>query len=164
MIKDLKNAAAGTAVRGLALMIKTARKPFVDTDGCTYQEVVFMDASGEMTGHICIDNEAARWKSKINLCIMNGELQYTDERGKESNKLVVFECFDAATPLGYDQIQDLQAEDWRKLQQDQIEGKIRHGIICALISPLTPDMGVVVLTDADKTRINKLVDFIIKGE
>lgn len=165
MIKDLKKSAAGTAIRGLALMIKTARKPFKDANGDIYQEVVFMDASGEMTGHIFIDNEATRWKSKTNLCIMNGELQFTDERGKESNKLVVFECFDAATPLGYDQVQDLQAEDWKKLREDEIKGKIRHGQVCAYIKGYTNKVGAMPsVTETIKKTILEWQEFVLNGE
>ena len=176
-IKDLKTYAAGTEIKGFPLMIKTARKAFKDAEGTTFQEVVFMDASGEMTGHILLEvvgsetqghhtgtAEFALWKSKTNICIMNGVLQDTDERKKESMKLVVFECFDAATPLTFDQNQELQAEDWKKLRQDEIKGKIRHGIVCETISPLTDTLGIVVLTDGDKKRINDLVDFIMAGE
>ena len=161
MIKDLKSMASGTEVKGLALMIKTARKAFTDVDNI-WQEVVFMDSSGEMTGHIQLESEAARWKSKTNLCIMEGELQYTDERGMESNKLVVLECFDAATPLGYDQIQDLQAEDWKQLRQDEIKGKIRHGIVCSLLQ--SKEIALEPIAEKSKELIKDMVDFIITGE
>ena len=164
MIKDLKGMAAGTEIKGFPLMIKTARKTFRDANEDIYQEVVFMDSSGEMTGHILLEDAGVPWKSKTNLCIMHGVIQDTDERKKESEKLVVFECFDAATPLGYDQIQDLQADDWRKLREDEIKGKIRHGLVCETISPLTDTNGIVVLTDNDKKRISDLVDFIMTGE
>ena len=161
MIKDLKKLAAGTEIKGFPLLIKTARNTFKDADGTTFQEVVFMDSSGEMTGHIQLENAEARWKSKTNLCIMEGELQYTDERGKESNKLVVFECFDAATPLTFDQSQELQAEDWKKLRQDEIKGKIRHGLVCVarrelgLKGPLSQMHKQMILSD---------VKFILTGE
>lgn len=178
MIKDLKQLAAGTEIKGFPLLIKTARKTFKDTDGVVYQEVIFMDASGEITGHILMEESGEElayrahntsglpamvlWKSKTNLCIMEGVLQYTDERGRDGMKLVVNECFDAATPLTYNQGQDLQAEDWKKLRENEIEGKIRHGIICSCINA---NFNLFELAEGIyKKPINSLVDFIMKGE
>ena len=166
MIKDLKKMAAGTEVKGLPLMIKTARNTFRDAEGTTFQEVVFMDATGEMTGHILLEvsdsdshgrqnvDQFVRWKSKTNLCIMDGILQDTDERKKEGVKLVVYECFDAATPLSYEQNQGLQEEEWRQLREDEIKSKIRHGLVCADKSAgKTPD----------KEDILMWVEFIMTG-
>lgn len=133
MIKDIKTYAAGTIFKGFPLLIKTARKTFTDANDQTWQEVVFMDASGEILGHILLDADKGNvpWKSKTNLCIMDGIIQDTDERKKQAVKIVVTECFDAATPLSYDQSQDMQAEDWRRMREEEIKGKIRHGLVCA---------------------------------
>ena len=181
MIKDLKNAAEGTEVKGFPLLIKTARKPFKDAEGTTFQEVVFMDSSGEMTGHIlleCIGEETQGhhagssafhlWKSKTNICIMDGIIQSTDERKKEAMKLVVYSCFDAATPLTFDQNQDLQAEDWKQMRQDEIKGKVRHGLTCAFIQSgqIKPDItsGKEHIPKSAKAIINEITDFILTGE
>lgn len=179
MIKDLKSMAAGTEVRGLPLMIKTARKTFRDTDGTTFQEVVFMDASGEITGHIVLEatgeepqeghhggaSAFSLWKSKTNICIMDGVLQDTDERKKESTKLVVYECFDAATPLTYDQNQELQAEDWKQIREDEVRGKVRHWVSCSFIQNLAlADNLPSNPTPKRKQIINEWTEFIITGE
>ena len=78
-IKELKSSAAGTEIKGLPLMIKTARNTFRDAEGTTFQEVVFMDSSGEMTGNILLEvsesdskgyrnvSEFITWKSKTSL-------------------------------------------------------------------------------------------------
>ena len=159
--------ATGTEVKGFPLMIKTARNTFRDAEGTTFQEVVFMDVTGEMTGHILLEvsdsdprdrhnvDKFIRWKSKTNICVLGGVLQDTDERKKESTKLVVFECFDAATPLSYDQNQELQAEDWKRLREDEIKGKIRHGLCCATLS---------AGNKVDKEYVLELQDFIMAGE
>ena len=172
MIADLKKMAAGTEVRGLPLMIKTARNTFTDAEGTTFQEVVFMDLSGEMTGNIVLEptdrdqsndyhnvGKFTPWKSKTNLCIMDGVLQDTDERKKDGVKLVVFECFNAATPLSYDQGQDLQAEDWKKIREDEIRGKIRHGLCCAYVRT-----GEAEPCEATKKAIREWTEFIMTGE
>ena len=64
MIKDLKQMAEGTEIRGLPLTIKTARKAFRDADGNVFQEVVFMDSTGEMPGHILFDVSTDELKQK----------------------------------------------------------------------------------------------------
>lgn len=166
MIKELKNTAAGTEIKGLPLMIKTARNTFRDAEGTTFQEVVFMDSSGEMTGNILLEvsesdskgyrnvDEFIRWKSKTNLCIMDGILQDTNERKKEGVKLVVYECFDAATPLSYEQHNGLQEEEWRQLREDEVRGKIRHGLCCATLS---------AGSKVDKEYVLELQEFIMTG-
>lgn len=167
MIKDLKTYAAGTLVKGFPLLIKTARKAFTDANEVTWQEVVFMDSSGEITGHIYLPEDEGKvcWKSKTNICIMNGTIQDTDERKREAVKIVVTECFDAATPLTFDQGQDMQAEDWRRLREDEIKGKIRHGLVCSLIRTGQITKGEAPINDANvKSCVNRWVDFIITGE
>lgn len=160
MVKDLKALAAGTEVKGFPLLIKTARKTFKDAVENVWQEVVFMDASGEMLGHIAMEGNTP-WQSKTNLCIMEATIQDTDERRKETMKLVVTDCFDAATPITFDQDQDLSAEDWRLNHENEIKGKIRHGIVCSMIRagdrPSAKDPKV-------EKYINAWVDFIMTGE
>lgn len=177
MIKDLKNMAAGTQVKGFPLLIKTARKSFTDGEGITWQEVVFMDASGEMLGHVMLGEGSepeghhagpaifTLWKSKERMCILCGEIQYSDERRKEAMKLIVTECFDTAVHLTHDQIQDIQEENWKRLREEEIKGKIRHGIICAMISRNPTDANIeLVPNERCKQDIKELVDFIMTGE
>lgn len=181
MIKDLKAMPEGVDVKGFPLMIKTARKAFKDAEGTIFQEVVFMDASGEMTGHILLEEsgkeleyrahhtaglpEMVLWKSKTNICVMDGILQDTDKRKKEGIKLVVYSCFDVATPLTYDQGQDLNAEDWKKLREDEIKGKIRHGLSCAFVRGHAGLGGSMAIPDATRKKaILEWQDFIMTGE
>lgn len=156
MIKELKAMAAQTQVKGFPLLIKTARKTFMDANGDTWQEVVFMDSSGEMTGHILldIDKGCVPWKSKTNICIMDGVIQDTDERKKETMKIIVTECFDAATPLTFDQGQDLQAEDWQRMREEEVKSKIRCWLVSASIQG----------KELSKAEILKWQDFILKGD
>lgn len=167
MIKELKAMAAGTEVKGFPLLIKTARKAFSDGDSVAWQEVVFMDASGEMLGHIYLGDGVIKeghhagpatfplWKSKERVCILQAEIQDTDERKREDTKLVVTECFNMAVNLTHDQIQDLQEEEWKKLREDEIKGKIRHGLVCA-------DKAAGKIPD--KVDILAWQDFIMTGE
>ncbi len=179
MIKDLKSMAAGTKIQGMPLFIRTARGTFRDADGVLFQEVRFMDKSGEITGHILYDEPESTeyqshkttglppglWRSKQTLCIMEGLIQDTDERRKEGVKIVIRECFDTAVNLSYEQGQEIDAEDWKQLRQDEIKGKIRHGIVCSMIGRVNPSSKIILLPDEKgKQEINELVDFIMTGK
>jgi len=178
MIKDLKSMAAGTEVRGFPLLIKIARQPFRDTDENVWQEVVFMDSSGEITGHILLATNSPEpkghhtgtagyepWQSKQRLCVMDGEIQDTDIRKKEGVKIVITECFDLAVNLTFDQRQELQAEDWKKLREDDIRGKIRHGLSCSFVRGYAEKHGTMPKPDIDrKMNILEWQDFIMTGE
>lgn len=179
MIKDLKKMAAGTEIRGFPLFIRTARGTFRDADGVLFQEVRFLDKSGEITGHILQDEPGVSeyqshkttglppgiWRSKQTICIMNGVLQDTDERKKEGVKIVISECFSTAVSLSYEQGQEVEAEDWKQLRQDEIKGKIRHGICCSLIQRVSSQGKINIVPNKEmKSEINELVDFVIKGE
>jgi len=173
MIADFIKLKAGTKVRGCPLMIKTARKTYRDADGTVYQEVVFMDSSGEIRGDIVLGEgdigghkdtgQLHKWQSKTNLVVMNAELQWTDSRGKEGNKLVVFDCFDAATPLSYDQKEELETAEWKTAREEEIRGKIRHWLACSI---LQSHVGPKYLEPVPELKnvINDWTDFIVTGE
>lgn len=175
-IAEIKKLPVGTEIQGVPLLIKTARRAFSDGENKTWQEVVFMDVSGEMLGHVqlvTIDAEEHKklcngrvnvanyspWKSKTNLCIMKAIVQATDDRGKDDLKLIVTDCFDTATPLTYDQQQDLTADDWQQLHDEEIAGKIRHGLVVAYITA----MKRLTITHGEKNLFNDLVEFIKHG-
>lgn len=145
--------AAGTPVKAFPLLIKTARKVFADASGDKWQEVVFMDSSGEMTGHIAMEGNVP-WKSKDNLCIMEATIQDTDERGRQGVKLVVTDCFDTATPFTYDQGQEMSAEDWRKGREDEVKSKVRCWLVASSIQG----------KNLSKVEIIEWQDFVIDGE
>ena len=171
--------AVGTEIKGLPLYIRTGRGTFRDAEGVLYQEVRFMDKSGEITGHIIQDEPESTeyqshkttglppgiWRSNQTLCIMNGVIQDTDERKKEGVKIVIYECFDTAVNLSYEQGQELQAEDWKKLRGEEIRGKIRHGLSCAYIEGYTKKVGVVPKPDRErKGLIIEWQEFVLTGE
>ena len=179
-IKILKTMAAGTEIKGFPLFIRTARGTFRDADGVLFQEVRFMDTSGEITGHIVQDEPdvseyqshkttglpPGHWKSKQQLCIMKGFIQDTDERRKEGVKIVIYECFDTAVSLLYEQGQEIDAEGWEQRRKDEIKGKIRHGLSCSFIKGYTKHFGYMPPADDidTKKKILEWQEFVITGE
>jgi len=173
MIKDLKKLPEGTEISGFPLLIKIARGTFRDAEENIWQEALFMDATGEITGQILLDpyepeykshkttGDAPFWRSKQRICVMKGIIQDADVRKKPTAKIVITECFNLAVRLTFEQQQESSEEEWRQLRQDEIKGKIRHGIVCSWIRThkiFNPDL------ETDRKSVNRMVDFILTGE
>jgi hypothetical protein len=171
-IANLKALNEGVEVKGFPLLIKTARNVYVDTDGNCWQDVVFMDVSGEMLGQILLENSedkkyaphnttgiARKYQSKQNICIMEGYIQNTDRGGKSQNKIVVIECFDTATQLSFDQQQELSAEQWQKAHEEEVKSKIRCWLVAACMEHESH-----IVNEKFKNWINELVEFVYTGE
>jgi hypothetical protein len=167
-IAEIKKLPVGTEIQGIPLLIKTARRAFADGENRTWQEVVFMDVSGEMLGHILlptVENHDKRtggytpWQSKTNLCIMQAIVQATEDRNKQDVKLVVTDCFNTATPLTYAQNDELTADDWQRMHEEEIDGKIRHGLTLTWVGACKR----LIITDEERKLINGLVEFIKRG-
>ncbi|MEJ2650178.1 MAG: hypothetical protein P8016_17430 [Sedimentisphaerales bacterium] len=171
-IAQLKTLNEGVEVKGFPLLIKTARNSYYDSDKNLWQEVVFMDSSGEMEGQILVEEgsdqdrqhettgQAKKWNSKTNLCIMDGEIQLSDKGGKSHNKIVVRECFDTATPLSYDQQGEISAEQWQAAHESEVKSKIRCWLVASAIQNGKGFPG----SDIEKAWINELVEFVYTGE
>jgi len=167
-IAEIKKLPVGTELRGFPLMIKTARKVFSVDGDKPCQEVVFIDFSGEMLGHILLPTVEKRdqrtanyvaWKSKTNLCIMQATIQATEDHNRQDVKLVVTECFNTATPLTYAQQDDLTADEWQQLHDEEIAGKIRHGLTMTWVAATKR----LSISDGERKLINDLVGFVKKG-
>lgn len=159
-IEQLKQLNEGVEVKGFPLLIKTARNAYEDSDKQCWQDVVFMDFSGEMIGQIATESLAHRLQSKTNICVMEGFIQNTDHHGRNQNKLVVLDYFDTATPLTYDQKGDLSAEKWQASHESEIRSKIRCWLVAGC---LQGDWKNFNLED-NKEFINKCVEFVMTGE
>ena len=180
MLQELKECEHGMEVVGIPLVVKTARNTFIDGDEKCWQDVLFMDASGEMPGQVLLpeyspsddgskyDNRKKLppkvWQSKARLFVVKGEVQDADVRKKEARKLVVFECKDMAVRLTYnqyDQLAEEEAEEYHLAQDKRIRGMVRHGIVCAMIT--AEQIGNEGIATETKDNINKMVDYIIDG-
>lgn len=186
-LEELKQCPHGTQIVGLPLVIKTARTTFLDGDEKAWQEVVFMDMSGEMTGVIALPEYSPSadgskydsrikvpptvWRSKARIFIMEGEIQDTDVRKKETRKIIVYRCRDMAVRLTYDQYNELsesEGQDWQAARQEEIRGKCRYGVVCASIQSgkleLSDFVGDNLTTKGIRTVVNIVVEFIMTGK
>ncbi len=182
-LEELKQLAHGTKLDSIILVIKTARKPFEvndDNGDQWWQEVVFMDASGEMPGEILIGSYTPEvgtknenrtmphnvWRSKQKIYLVSGEIHDADVRGKEGRKIKIFEARDMAVQLTFDQFNEIshaETQDQLAGRDDEIKGKCKTLFIMHFIGAYARTKGCVpALDDVDKIRINKWVDFAMK--
>jgi len=141
-LEELQQLPHGTEIVGFSLVIKTARDTFVDGDEKAWQEVLFMDRTGEMSGQILLPDYSPSddgskydqrkkvppkvWRSKERVFIIEGEIQDSDIRRKMGKKLVVTECRDMNVQLTYDQYDDLseaEGKSAREARHREIRGK-----------------------------------------
>ena len=184
-LEELKQLAHGTKLDSIILVIKTARKAFEvnDDDGDQWwQEVVFMDASGEMPGEILIGSytpEAGtknenrtmpnvEWRSKQKIYVRSGEIHDADIRCKEGKKIKIFEARDMAVRLTFDQYNEISHTETQSQlvsRDDEIRGKCKTLFIVAAIQAGQIDVGVeatITIAKHKQRTINALVDFAMK--
>ena len=54
-----------------------------------------------------------------------------------------------------------QEEDWHLMRQDEIKGKIRHGLVCSLIQ--AKEIALEPIAQKSKELIKDMVDLIMTG-
>jgi len=147
------------------LTIKTCKKKW-QTKGHNlasadiwWQQVIFMDETGEMPADIKLGRYLPlNGKTEVNIIV--AEVQNAEYLGKDRKKLVVDQH---SLPTMTIDDYNSQEDEWFTAQQDQIKGKIRHGITCSYIKAgaIRPQEKLCKIW---KERINDLVDFIMTGE
>jgi len=175
-LEELKSMAHGTEIIGLPLLIKTARKCILMGDNQYWQEVVFMDCSGEMTGYILYSmpdepsdfnkrrataSPLGHWKTDDRIVVIRAEIQDCDERKKEASKLMVFEACSTVPSLTFDQSQTLSAKEWEGVRKEEVKGKIRHWIVCSAIQSNQVQLMQPAHNIQLQASINQWVNFIV---
>lgn len=143
------------------LTVKTCKKTW-QVGETWYHQVIFMDDTGEIPADVKLGkyNPLKRGQQvSVIVCVVR-EAEYLNKPRK-----VLFVNQYALPTMTIDEYNN-QEEDWHLMRQDEIKGKIRHGLVCAIIPKmeLGPHMAVLELSDKHKQQINDLVDFIMKGE
>ena len=165
-IKQLLEMPIGVESRsgGFQLTVKVARKT-VEVDKKYLQWVVFMDSTGEIPGEVSIASRARALQKNQPIHITVCWLQ----QGEKGKKLYVDQWYPITQTLdeyearyhsdwGSQEI--TEAMEWQEVRREEIKGKCRHGVVCAMIQS-----GVNIYeVDKHKEIINKWVDFIVTGE
>lgn len=159
-IEQIKNQPIGRRLNPGTLSIKTYKKTW-QVGEVWWSQVILMDETGEMPADVDVGKTYNPIRGRGNrIIIISAEVQEAEYLGKNRRKLVVSHYSMPTTSMAEYEEKQGQMDDELKFI---IQGKIRHGLVCACISPSSPT-GIVVLADGDKERINDLVDFIMTGE
>jgi hypothetical protein len=187
-LEELKHCPHGTELEGVILVIKVARKAFdtIDDDGKQqwWQEVVFMDVTGEMPGEIYLGTYSPEpgtknenrtrphtpWRSKQKIFVVEGKILDGDVRGKMGRKVQIMECRDLAPQLSWNQWNDIsQAETDEQLksrergQEQEIRGKCLTLFIMHFIGAVAKECGEVPkVRKQDVERFDEWVDIAMR--
>lgn len=162
-IKELLQMPAGTKTGDFILTIKTAKKCW-KVGEINWQSLLFMDGTGEILADVNLGKRYIPFHQSAQVQIVSAEIQLTDQPNNNKiglsatrHKLVVDKCSGIAPVQSVWQEDD--AESWAAMREEEIAGKIRHGLTIAWIQSCKR----LTITDAEKTMINNLVEFVKHG-
>ena len=162
-IKQLLEMPIGQKWGGDTFCIKTYKKNW-DVDGIWWSQVILMDGTGEMPADVKIGTKynPLRGQTGSRIKIIVAEVQEAEYLGKDRKKLVVDQfSIPSMTVAEYDQA----TEDWEHLHEEEIKGKIRHGISCSYIRGIQTQQNIMPRPSEDiKKTILEWQDFIMTGE
>jgi len=165
-IKQLLAMPINQKTGGYDLSIKTFKKTW-QVDEIWWSQCIFMDETGEIPADVKVGTSYNPLRGRVGerIHIIVAEIQEAEYLGKNRKKLVVDQfSIPSITVNEYDQA----TEDWEHAHEDEIiKGKIRHGLVCALIRAKLmdiPSAGPYSINQNMKKFITIVVDFIMTGE
>lgn len=149
----------GQKIGGMTLTTKTCKKSW-QTGEVWWHQVVFMDETGEIPADVKIVNYLPL-KSGQKVKIIVAEVRDAEYLGKPRTILVV-DQFKVETQM----IDDYYAEADKNyaIEMAEVRGKIRHGIVCSMISRSHSGPITLKFTKEQKNEVAELVEFIMTGE
>ena len=142
------------------LTIKTCKKTW-EIDKVWYHQVVFMDNTGEIPADIKI-GKYLPLKRGQDVSVIIGTVRDAEYLGKP-RKILFVDQYSLPT-MTVDDYNE-QEEDWSRMREDEIKGKIRHGLSCAFVQGYAQrEADVPVATESNKKYILKWQEFIMTGE
>jgi len=147
----------GSKTGGFELSIKTFKKTWQVGD-VWFSQVILMDETGEIPADVKVGKKynpirGRATSIKITVC----EIQEAEYLGKDRKKLLVDQyILPTMTMDEYADEQEALALKWNK----EIEGKIRHGIVCSCIKAKFNLSEI----PKHKSEIEALVKYIMTGE
>lgn len=159
-IKQLQTQPIGQKISGFTLSIKTYKKNW-QSGKFWWQQIICMDETGEMPVDVKTGLVYNPIRGRANaIHVIVAKIQEAEYLGKDRKKLVVDQF--SIPAITYDQGQELEAEQWKQHQEDEIKGKIRHGVVCSMIQA---DFNIHELAEGTyNSDVNSLVNFIQTGE
>lgn len=160
-IKQLLNMPIGQKTGGYEFTIKVAGKKWQEANSEWIQHIVLSDKTGEIDSDVNIGRNVPLVKGgRIHIIV--GEIQSASSK---IGKKLYIDQFNQPTTIGEPDEMDFYSEDWQRINQEIIKGKIRHGEVCAYIEGYTKKVGTVPpVTKTIKETILEWQDFVLTGE
>jgi hypothetical protein len=158
-IKQILEWPVGQKSGGFVLVAKTAKKKW-NVGEIWYQRVMFADAQGdEIFGEIILNGNVSVMRNtplRIIIC----KRVVLDVNNRDVPAILVEQWKDDRPVMSEPDILD-DFDKWQIARQEEIKGKIRHGLVCVARRKLEYKGP---LSKMHKEFINSDVDFIMKGE
>ena len=167
-IKDILALPVGQGTGGYELTIKTAKKAW-EVKGVWYQRVILTDGPDDILAEIKLHGNN-RMIRNTPIRIIVGERTERDVSNKMTPVLRVDQWADARPAMSEPMDMMTDAEEWYAARQEEIRGKCRYGVVCAMIGHgLIPcydeqDFGDEERNVLRKKYVNNWVEFIMTGE
>ena len=161
-IKDILALPVGQGTGGYELTIKTAKKAW-EVKGVSYQRVMLTDGPDEMLAELTLrGNNRMQPRTIIHITVGHrGEL---DVNNKPTPALLIAEWADASPVMSEPMDMMTDAEEWYAARQEEIRGKCRYGVVCAILGEATDVQSMPEPSLLWKKFINNWVEFIMTGE
>ncbi|MHC4605288.1 MAG: hypothetical protein ACYS6W_18380 [Planctomycetota bacterium] len=160
-IKQILEWPVGYKSGGFVLVVKVAKKKWNVGDQW-FQRVMFADGAGdEIFGEILLNGNNGIQRN-VPLRLIHAERRICDVNNKPVPALFVSQWKDDRPVMSEPDILN-DFESWQAARQDEIRGKVRHGIVCAMIRSTPANGDWPEPETAQKDFIHKWVDFIMTG-
>jgi len=160
-IKQILMQPLGQRFNAGILSIKTYKKIWQVGDEW-WSQIICMDETGEIPVDVNTGKKYNPIRGRgISINVIVAQVQNAEYLGKDRKKLVVEQySMPSITISEWEQKQDKMLEDDKLV----IRGKIRHGLVCAVIRRNPAGPIVLKLKATQKQEINELVEFVLTGE
>ena len=161
-IKDILAMPVGQKTGGYELAITTAKK-MTKVKSDWYQRVMFADGGDEILGNIKLHGNV-RLIRNTPIRIIVGVRKMADVNNKDVPCLYVDQWADASPVMSEPMDMMTDAEEWYAARQEEIRGKCRYGVVCAILGEATDVQSMPEPSLLWKKFINNWVEFIMTGK
>lgn len=159
-IEQLQLQPHGTKIGGMTLTIKTCKKSW-QVGKVWWHQVVFMDETGEIPADVKIGTYIPL-KRGSEIRVIVAEVREVEYLGKPRKILVVDQYH---IPTGSIEEWNEEVEEWKHFREDEVRGKIRHGLSCAFVAGYAQrEADVPAASESNKKYILEWTEFIMTGE
>ncbi len=158
-IKDILAMPLEQGTGGYELTVKVAKKAW-DVAGVWYQRLMLCDGEDEILAEVTLHGVNNRIMRNTPIRIIVARRTTRDVNNVNVPCLKIQEWADASPVMSEPMSMATDAEEWYAARQEEIRGKCRYGVVCAMIERRDSLARVM----EQKFDVNDVVDFIMTGK